>query len=185
MIRISVFRDSRLLVIHSDWAQKKNKGGDAKLFSERFTVRRTAAKVECPLFFLCILCVVFVSCGMSPEKMLTEYNDLFIYETSEEDTEHATDQIMTLSSLLPYDEYSVIELMSLRLSVSEKYVSYSWKLTGSDGKEYTLVPGTMDFQYINTNGLQLAPGKYTVEVQVTNIIGNRYRDTAAITVTES
>ena len=76
--------------------------------------------------------------------MLTEYNELFIYETSEEDTEHAADQIMTLSSLLPYDEYSVIELMSLRLSVSEKYVSYSWKLTGSDGKEYTLVPGTMD-----------------------------------------
>lgn len=158
------------------------------MLSERFTVRRTAAKVECPLFFLCVLCillVVFVSCGMSPEKMLTEYNELFIYETSEEDTEHAADQIMTLSSLLPYDEYSVIELMSLRLSVSEKYVSYSWKLTGSDGKEYTLVPGTMNFQYINTNGLHLAPGKYTVEVQVTNIIGNRYRDAAAITVTES
>ena len=135
------------------------------MFSERFTVRRTAAKVECPLFFrcvVCILCMVFVSCRMSPEKMLTEYNDLFIYETSEEDTEHAADQIMTLSSLLPYDEYSVI-----------------------DGKEYTLVPGTMDFQYINTNGLRLAPGKYTVEVQVTNIIGNRYRDAAAITVTES
>lgn len=158
------------------------------MFPERFTVRRTAAKVECLPFFLCvlcILCVVFVSCRMSPEKMLTEYNSLFAYETLEENTEHATDQIMTLKSLLPYDEYSVRELMALRLSVSEKYVSYSWKLTDSDGKEYTLVPGTMDFQYINTNELWLAPGKYTVEVQVTNIIGNRYRDTAVITVTES
>ena len=185
MIRISVFPDTRLLVIRSDSAQKKNKGGAVKLFSERFTVRHTAVKTECLPLFLSVLCVVFVSCGMSPEKMLTEYNALFTYETSEEDTEHATDQIMTLRSLLPYDEYSVRKLMALRLSVSEKYVSYSWKLTGSDGKEYTLVPGTMNFQYVNTNGLRLSPGKYTVEVLVTNIIGNRYRDTAAITVTES
>ena len=61
MIRISVFRDSRLLVIRSDSAQKKNKGGAVKLFSERFTVRHTAVKTECLLFFLSGIQMFFIA----------------------------------------------------------------------------------------------------------------------------
>lgn len=134
--------------------------------------------------FFCIalvLCISFVSCGMSVEDIITDYNsDLFDANNIESETVKSN-RVLHLDSLLNWTTQTIEKGQQLRASVSAKYMAYKWSLTDAEGNSYSIDLG-VEFVYVNTQELGLAVGTYTLTIQVTNKIGNIYEDSAKIVV---
>lgn len=144
-------------------------------------LKRNVKNSKKSAIILCFATFLLFSCENSIDKIIDNYNGIFVNGSDAGDKE--IDYIpgeYNLPSLLAEDEYNVKKGDLLELSVKEAYKTYDWDLT--DGtKNYKINKGIYKVD-ISTGSLEMEQGSYTLTVTVTNSRGDTYRDVATIFV---
>jgi len=129
------------------------------------------------LFLLFILVLPLCSCSPSSvNDILSDYNESF-----DPDFAQSSKEATPLASLIPADSYTLALSEELTVAAKRGYVKYSWTFSDSSGRIYNCNTG-MYVIYINSSSLSLNTGTYTLSVTTVDVSGNKFTDSAVVTV---
>ena len=126
---------------------------------------------------------LLISCGMTPDKMLEDFNKGVYKDNGNGDytTENGDPSVST--SLIERAVYAVSFNGLQRVEVSDAFVSYKWTITDNDTKVERKLSDSGSTLFIYPSVLQLkVGGDYTLRLVVKNINGLLFTDSAKLSI---